>query len=99
MWLNYRRQSSSLAVGQSALHAYEASRMAASAPAVNDVVEVAIATKNEMFHLRDEVPKIQECPISIPWLKANARRFGPKPTRPLGFDSPKRPKQIKTTMD
>lgn len=51
MWFNQRHQKLSLSVRQSALHAYEASRMAASAPSVNEDIEILIATKERVFHI------------------------------------------------
>jgi hypothetical protein len=85
VWLNYRRQVLGMSIRQSALHAYEASRIASSAPTVNRDIEVLVATAKGGFHFSRESPNPQGCPVSLPWLVSMARRYGPRKTDPLGF--------------
>jgi hypothetical protein len=93
MWLNYRQQTLGLSVAQSGLHAYEASRLASSAPSVNKDIEILVATKESHFHLSSEAPSIANCPISLPWLKQMAKKYGPRSTNDLGFGAhPSKPK-------
>ena len=84
-WLNYRGQTLGMSVAQSALHAYESSVMAASAPTVNTDIEVLIATAKDQFHLSGRNPSNPGCPISISWLRSMAKRYGARRTDALGF--------------
>ena len=85
MWLNYRHQRLNLSMRQSALHAYEASRMAASAPAVNDDPDILIATAKESFWFSRKVPALPEYPITLEELNLLAKKYGPRNTDALGF--------------
>jgi hypothetical protein len=87
-WLNYRRQVLGMNVEQSALHAYEASRMASTAPTVNRDIEVLMATAKGGFHFSREVPNPKGSPVSLPWLVSMAKKYGPRNTGPVGFPSP-----------
>ncbi len=57
MWLNYRGQTLALNQKRSTLHAYEASLMAASAPTVNQNIEVLMATKEKSYYFSALVSK------------------------------------------
>jgi len=98
MWLNYRRQRLGLNIVQSALHAYEASRMAASAPTVNDDIEIVVALKDRFFYMSRETPTPSGSPISITQLQTLARRHGPRSTDVLGFTAGPRHRRS-TTAD
>jgi hypothetical protein len=90
-WLHYRRQSLSLSVKQSIYHAYEAKRMAARAPTVNDNIEIAIVLPNEKhYHLTEDKPIIEGCPVSLPELERMFKKYGPQETlKDLGHQLPK----------
>src|ERR1019366_6224864 len=49
MWLNYRGQRLNFNIKRSALHAYEAAKMAAATPTVNENIDVVIATAIEEY--------------------------------------------------
>jgi hypothetical protein len=80
-WLHYRRQSLSLSVKQSIYHAYEARRMAARSPTVNDNVEIAIVLPGEKsYHLTEDTRVIEGCPVSLPQLEEMFKKYGPQNT-------------------
>jgi len=80
-WLHYRRQSLSLSVKQSIYHAYEARRMAARAPTVNDNVDIAIVLPGEKSYLlTEDTPVIDGCPVSLPQLEEMFKKYGPQNT-------------------
>jgi hypothetical protein len=84
MWLNYRQQRLGMTLRESALHAFEASKMAASAPTVNERPDLIIATSEQAFAFSEERPAGVDCPLNLPELERLARKFGPKSTRKLG---------------
>jgi hypothetical protein len=90
-WLHYRRQSLSLSVKQSIYHAYEARRMAARAPTVNDSVEVAIVLPGQKScHLTEDTRVIDGCPVSLSQLEEMFKKFGPQnTTKDLGHQMSK----------
>jgi hypothetical protein len=70
-WLNYRKQSLSLSVRRSIYHAFEASRMAAQAPTVNEELEIVVATKGQFVHNSTTFPTpSKDFPLSFETLKA-----------------------------
>ena len=84
-WLNYRGQYLGSSIKQSAYHAYEAKRMAARTPTVNDAVEIAVIMPGKgSFHLTDKTPELDGCPVSIPELESTFSKLGPQSTNPLG---------------
>jgi hypothetical protein len=84
-WLNYRGQYLGRALKQSVYHAYEAKRMAAKAPTVNESIEIAIVLPGaKSFHLTDETPEIEGCPVSLPELESMFTKYGPRTTSLLG---------------
>jgi hypothetical protein len=85
VWLNYRGQTLGMSVGQSALHAYEASKMASSAPTVNQNIEILVATVSGQYHLSSDFPIDPNLPVSLPWLQSMAKRYAPRSTDALGF--------------
>jgi hypothetical protein len=82
-WLNYRGQRLNFGVKRSALHAYEASQMAAAAPTVNENVDVVIATAKQTFLLGHDLPPPPGTPLTVADLKRMAKRYGPRSTRSL----------------
>ena len=86
-WLNYRRQVLGLNVKRSAYHAFEAKKMAAKAPTVNDAIELAIVLPGQKaFHLSEEQPMITGCPVSLSELEKLFKKHGPQPTESLKPD-------------
>lgn len=89
-WLNYRRQSLGRSIKQSIYHAYEAKRMAARAPTVNDAVEIAIIPAGgKSFHLSERDPVIDGCPVSLPELESWFEKYGPQSSDALGHPKSK----------
>lgn len=88
-WLNYRGQTLSRSIKQSAYHAYEAKLMAARAPTVNDNIEIVVATPEASWYLTKEVPEREGCEVSLLELEHQFKRYGPQNTYDLGF----KPKQ------
>lgn len=89
-WLNYRHQHLSLSIRQSIYHAYEASRMAATAPTVNDELEIMVATKEGFMHTCTTFPEPPNFPLSFDTLSALFRERGPQGTSDLElFAQPK----------
>lgn len=86
VWLNYRHQHLGLNIKQSALHVYESSLMASSAPTVNDDVEMLIATKEHSYYCARQV-STPDCELSLKELARIAKKYGPKSTDDLGFPS------------
>ena len=85
-WLKFRGQSLSMTVRQSAYHAYEAKRMAAKSPTVNDSVDIAvIEAGGKAAHLTIERQEVKGCAVSLPELEALYKQFGPQKTDGLGF--------------
>jgi len=84
MWLNYRQQVLGLSVKQSAYHAYEAKRMAARAPTVNDDIEILIAVPNQSFHLTRQEPEKSGCPISLTEMEELFKKYETPKTAGLG---------------
>lgn len=93
LWLDYRQQTLSMNIRQSALHAYEARLMASKAPTVNSTMEMLIGTAavRDSFHLLGDRPMPSGYPISLEELKDLARKYGPKSTDDLGFSTPSTP--------
>jgi hypothetical protein len=85
MWLNYRGQVLGMNITQSAYHAYEAKKMASSAPTVNENVEILVATKSGGYHLTAADPCISGCAISLKDLDDWWCKYKPPTTRALGF--------------
>jgi hypothetical protein len=85
MWFNFRRQRLGHSIRRSALHAFEASRMASSAPTVNNDIEVAIALKDRAYYFSRAIEAPSDCPISLNELVALAEQYGPKSTEALGL--------------
>lgn len=89
-WLHYRGQVLGRNVKQSVYQAYEAKRMAVKSPTVNEKIEIAIVLPGEKaYHLNDETPIIEGCPVSLPELETMFKKYGPQETSSLGF--PKNP--------
>ena len=72
---------------QSALHAYEASQMAASAPTVNKTFEISIASKDAGYHLSEAIPEVDGCPLSIKDLVSAFAKYGPRGTQDFGVQA------------
>jgi hypothetical protein len=88
-WLNYRGQYLGRSVRQSVYHAYEAKRMAARAPTVNENIEIAVILPGaKSFHLTDETPEIDGCPVSLSELESMFTKYGPQTTSLLGHPKP-----------
>lgn len=76
-WLNFRGQRLDFSVERSLYHAYEASLMAASAPSVNEQIEVDVITKAGFSSV-----------VSFDELKALNQKYGPQNTADLKFPTP-----------
>jgi hypothetical protein len=88
-WLNYRQQMLGLGLKRSAYHAYEAKRMAAKSPTVNDAIEiVVVSSSGKSFHLQEDNPKIEGCLVSLPELESMFKKYGPQETNELGHIKP-----------
>jgi hypothetical protein len=92
LWLNYRRQHLGMTVRQSALHAFEASNFAASAPTVNRDPEMVIATRQGCFSMHGDYAS-PDSPISLRELRRLAIAYGPRKTNRLGFPMPSNPQK------
>jgi len=79
-WLNYRQQALNLGVKQSLYHAYEASRMAASAPSVNREIEITIALKDDHSYFGKDRSYPGRYMTSIVELEGMYRAYGPQDT-------------------
>jgi hypothetical protein len=92
MWLNYRGQNLAMSIRRSALHAYEASRMASNAPTVNDRCDGVVASTIGSYRFSEMKDAPANACISLAELKRLVKRFGPKNTGDIGFteleDSP-----------
>lgn len=86
MWLNYRAQHLGRNIRQSAVHAFEAGSMAASAPSVNERAELLIAVKGKCCEISSRRTS-DDSPISLKELQALAKRFAPRKTDSIGFQS------------
>jgi hypothetical protein len=84
MWLNYRGQRMNFNIRRSALHAYEAAKMGAATPTVNEKIDVVIATATNEYRLPHDLPPTQNAPFTLKDLKKMARTFGPRKTDSLG---------------
>jgi hypothetical protein len=84
MWLNYRAQHLGRNIRQSAVHAFEAGRMAASAPSVNERAELLIAVKGQCYEISSRRTS-DGSPISLEELQVLAKRFAPRKTDSIGF--------------
>lgn len=82
-WLNYRGQRLGFTTRRSALHAYEAARMASATPTVNDKADVVIATASSVFILPHDQPPTPNSPLTLQDLKKLAGRYGPRGTKAL----------------
>jgi hypothetical protein len=83
MWLNYRGQKLGMNIRQSSLHLYEATRMASSAPSVNDHLDALVATKDWACEFSTRKDADEGSPVSLKELRALAKRFGPRKTAAL----------------
>jgi hypothetical protein len=84
-WLNHRGQRLDFGVKRSLYHAFEASRMAASAPSVNEDVEILIATKDAHGYFSPRRSEPGPFDISIPELEKMYRKHGPQSTERIAF--------------
>ncbi len=98
VWLNYRNQHLGRNMRQSILHAFEASRMASSAPTVNDNTEVLIATRDEFYELTKRRSSAN-APISREELTLLAKKYGPRSTDAIGFSRRAVPKEVERLAD
>lgn len=94
-WLNHRRQVLGKSVRQSAYHAYEAKRMAESAPTVNKDIEIVIATPKGSFHIMRDLEvtvrgqeSIEQCPVSLAELEVLYEKYQAPTTDDLGHPKP-----------
>jgi hypothetical protein len=83
-WLNFRNQQLGNNPMQSAYHAFEAKRMAASAPTVNKNIDLVMAFADRHYILSDEKPEVEGCPFSLAELVAMYPKYGPQSTYGLG---------------
>lgn len=89
-WLNYRAQGLGRSIEHSAYHAFEAKKMAARAPTVNDDIDIGIVMPGgKSFHLTKYNPEIEGCPVSLIELEKQFKRYGPQDTEKLGHPRPK----------
>jgi len=85
-WLCYRNQAMNLGVKRSVYHAFEASRMAASAPTVNDQIELTIATKTGSSYIaKDRCYPDGPYSVTFDELENLYSRYGPQDTEGLVF--------------
>lgn len=83
-WLNYRHQHLAMSIRQSVYHAYEASRMAASAPTVNDELEIVVATKDGFLYTASTAAKpAADFPLTLERLRELFQQKGPQSTDDL----------------
>jgi len=85
MWLNYRGQRLNFSMRRSALHVYEARKMAAATPTVNDKIDALIATARGSFMLGHDLTTPQGSPVTLRELEKLANKFGPRNTNSVGF--------------
>jgi hypothetical protein len=83
-WLSYRRQSLGKSLRESAYHAYEATRLALRDRGRRGRSELITATTEEAFHLTNEHPAPEGCPVSLSELETMFDRYGPRETSDLG---------------
>ena len=86
-WLNFRSQALNFGVKRSLYHAYEASRMAASAPTVNKEIEITIATNGESSYFAKERFYPGKFSISFTELEDMYRKHGPQNTDGIKFEA------------
>jgi hypothetical protein len=86
-WLNFRNHAVNFNVKRSIYHAYEASRMAASAPTVNSQIEITIATKGDSTYLAKDRYYPGKHAISFSELDELYRKHGPQSTEGIEFSA------------
>ncbi len=92
-WLNYRRQALGMNVKRSAYHSYEAKRMAEKTPTVNDTVEIAVVMPGrKAYHLTEEHPQLDGCPVSLAELETMFEKHGPPETESIKLLEDKKPR-------
>jgi len=86
-WLNFRNHAVNVGVKRAIYHAYEASRMAASAPTVNNQIEMTIATKEDSTYLAKQRYYPGRYSISFAELDELYRKYGPQSTEAIEFSA------------
>jgi hypothetical protein len=87
-WLRYRRQVLGMSVRQSIYHAFEAKKMAAKSPTVNESIEILIASHVGSHIVSTDNPWTNGCVTSIGELEEMFRVHGPQSTDGLGHPKP-----------
>jgi hypothetical protein len=87
-WLNFRNHAGNCGVKRAAYHAYEASKMAAAAPTVNNQIEITIATKNNSTYIAKDRYYPGWYGISFSELEELYRKYGPQSTEGIEFSAP-----------
>jgi len=90
-WLKYRDHVLWNSVERAAYHAFEAKKMAAKSPTVNDEIEIAVVTPEGGYHITKNNPEPSGCPVSLRELEGTFRRLGPRSTLAMEHKSKVKP--------